>query len=135
MGTVKQPEKEKEPKPEARYNTADIEDLKAQVAALKAQQDEIQSAVMKLTKVIMGNGGSGLKDALLDLQSVHSLLDKFGLVVQGLGGLFENMHHQGQERDKTLAELLEAASANPWQEVAKMWQMLFLAQRQVTEKL
>ena len=137
MGKANLPaEKENELEPEVRYSTTDIEQLREQVAALQAQQDEIQTAILKLTKVIMGNGGPGLKDALLDLQGVHSLLDKFSIVIQGLGGLFETLHHQGQEKDKELSGTRDfSAVISAWKEVAQMWQMLFLAQRQVTEQL
>jgi hypothetical protein len=120
----------------ARRNESAIRELREQIAALQKQNAEIKAAIDAMTKVIMGNGGPGLGQALLDMQGVREMLDSLSAVVEGMGRLFEQLHRQGQEKDTLLSGVIDQVSmAQAWREVAQMWQVLFTTQRQAIERL
>jgi len=119
-----------------RRSDSDIEELKKQILALQKQNAEIQTAVNMMTKIIMGNGGPGLREALAGMQETRATQDRLSGIVEALGRLFENLHHQGQEREGDFTRLADSTvSARAWREIAEarrqtseMWQSLFMTQ-------
>jgi len=81
----------------------------AEIAELRAAVLSMNAALEDINKVLFGNSKDGVMD----------VVDRLVKTVEGLGRIFENLHHEGQMKDAALADLVKKWQvSSPWREVA-----------------
>jgi hypothetical protein len=92
----------------------------AELAELRAAVIGVQDTLDEVRRVLLGNSDAGLVN----------LVDKLLSTVEGLGRIFERLHHEGQRKDNALAELVEKARGDEaWRRVALTLAALLRLQR------
>jgi len=88
---------------------AEDEKIAGEIAELRAAVLSMNAALEDINKVLFGNSKDGVMD----------VVDRLVKTVEGLGRIFENLHHEGQMKDAALADLVKKWQvSSPWREVA-----------------